>query len=167
VMPHNQGYRLPTEAEWEYAARYVDGQQWNRYAWGATSPPPNGAANLAGQEYMPTAPGPGVTDVVTLPGYRDESVVVAPVGSHGRSSTGLADMGGNVSEWTHDVYVSLPDSAAATDPRGPDIAGAHVMRGANWRTASIAELRLAWRERAAGPSQVLGFRVARHAGDVK
>jgi len=163
AMPLNHGYRLPTEAEWEYAARYVDGRQWKRFEWGSAAPPPPETANLAGAEYTPTTKGPGVNDVVTLPGYRDEHVVVAPVNSHGRASNGLADMGGNLSEWMHDVYVTLPENAAVTDPRGPDIAGVHSIRGANWRTASISELRLAWRERAAGPSQTLGFRVARSA----
>jgi formylglycine-generating enzyme required for sulfatase activity len=161
VMPYNHGYRLPTEAEWEYAARYVDGRRWNRYDWGDATPPPAGTDNLAGQEYTPAANNPEVRDVVTLPGYRDEYVVIAPVGSLGRTPMGLADMGGNVSEWTHDVYVSLPESAAVTDPRGPDVVGAHAIRGANWRTAAMAELRLAWRERAAGPSQTIGFRVVR------
>jgi formylglycine-generating enzyme required for sulfatase activity len=161
VMPYNHGYRLPTEAEWEYAARYVDGRRWNRYDWGDVPPPPSGAANLAGQEYTPTTSGPAASDVVTLPGYRDEYVVIAPVGSLGRTPMGLADMGGNVSEWAHDVYVSLPDSAAVTDPRGPDVVGPHAVRGANWRTAAMAELRLAWRDRGAGPSQTVGFRVVR------
>jgi hypothetical protein len=41
------------------------------------------------------------------------------------------------------------------------------VRGANWQTSSIAELRPAWRDQAATPSQVLGFRVARFAEDVK
>jgi formylglycine-generating enzyme required for sulfatase activity len=70
-------------------------------------------------------------------------------------------MGGNVSEWMHDVFASLPDSAPVTDPLGADTDGPHSVRGANWRTASIAELRLAWRDRAASASQTLGFRVAR------
>jgi hypothetical protein len=61
----------------------------------------------------------------------------------------------------HDVYTSLPDTAPVTDPTGVEADGPHGVRGANWRTASIAELRLAWRDRAAGASQTLGFRVAR------
>jgi formylglycine-generating enzyme required for sulfatase activity len=161
VQPRNHGYRLPTEAEWEYAARRVDGQKWRRYAWGDELPPPAGADNLGGQESLPQRPGPEQRLAVALPEYRDEHAVVAPAGSYARAASGLYDMGGNVSEWMHDVFASLPDSAPVTDPLGADTDGPHSVRGANWRTASIAELRLAWRDRAAGASQTLGFRVAR------
>jgi formylglycine-generating enzyme required for sulfatase activity len=165
IVPHNRGYRLPTEAEWEYAARYVDGQRWQRYAWGDVLPPPAGAANLAGQESLPTKPGPEVRLATSLPTYRDEHAVVAPVASYARSAAGLQDLGGNVSEWMHDVYVSLPEAGPVTDPFGPATDGAHAIRGANWRTAAIAELRLAWRDRATGPAPTIGFRVARYAED--
>jgi formylglycine-generating enzyme required for sulfatase activity len=161
VQPRNHGYRLPTEAEWEYAARRIDGQRWRRLAWGDELPPPAGADNLGGQESLPQRPGPEQRLAAALPEYRDEHAVVAPVGSYARAASGLYDMGGNVSEWTHDVYTSLPEVAPVTDPEGPATDGPHVVRGANWRTASIAELRLAWRDRAAGASQTLGFRVAR------
>jgi formylglycine-generating enzyme required for sulfatase activity len=166
VTPVNRGYRLPTEAEWEYAARYVDGKRWQRYAWGDQLPPPAGAANLGGQEALPPRPGPDVRLATSLPGYKDEHAVVAPVGSYARSIAGFNDLGGNVSEWVHDVYVSLPESVAVTDPMGATTDGAHAMRGANWRTTVIADLRPAWRERAPSPSQTLGFRVARFAEDV-
>jgi formylglycine-generating enzyme required for sulfatase activity len=161
VQPRNQGYRLPTEAEWEYAARRVDGQQWRRYAWGDALPPPAGAANLGGQESLPQRPGPDVRLAAALPGYSDEHAVVAPVGSYARSASGFHDLGGNVSEWVHDVYASMPEAQPVTDPLGPEVDGPHAIRGANWRTAAIAELRLAWRERAASASQTIGFRVAR------
>ena len=96
-----------------------------------------------------------------LPGHADEYGVVAPVGRHGRSGWGFADIGGNVSEWVHDVDASLLPAEAVSDPRGEAGPGPHVIRGANWRSAGIAELRLAWRDRAAGAQQTLGFRVAR------
>jgi formylglycine-generating enzyme required for sulfatase activity len=161
VQPLNSGYRLPTEAEWEYAARFVNGERWLRYAWGDGLPPPAGAANLAGQESLPTKPGPEVRLASALPGYRDDHPVVAPVGSYARSAAGFHDLGGNVSEWMHDVYASLPASGATTDPLGVAGDGAHAIRGASWRTAAIAELRLAWRDRAIDPAPTIGFRVAR------
>jgi formylglycine-generating enzyme required for sulfatase activity len=167
IVPNNRGYRLPTEAEWEYAARYVDGQRWQRFAWGDLLPPPAGAENLGGTESLPAKPGPEVRLASTLPDYRDQHAVVAPVGSYGRSAAGFRDLGGNVSEWMHDVYVSLPDARPVTDPMGATSDGPHAIRGANWRTSTIAELRPAWRERSAAASQVLGFRVARFAEDAR
>ena len=161
VQPRNHGYRLPTEAEWEYAARRVDGQRWRRYAWGDELPPPAGADNLGGQESLPQRPGPEQRLATALPDYRDAHAVVAPVASYARAASGLQDMGGNVSEWVHDVYASMPETAPVVDPSGAEAEGPHSVRGANWRTTSIPELRLAWRDRAAGPSQTIGFRVAR------
>jgi formylglycine-generating enzyme required for sulfatase activity len=163
VQKLTSGYRLPTEAEWEYAARFVNGQRWQRYAWGDTLPPPAGAANLAGQESLPTRPGPEVRLAAALPAYSDEHPVIAPVDSYGRSPAGFLNLGGNVSEWMHDVYATLPEAGPVTDPTGSQADGPHSIRGASWRTATIAELRLAWRERAAGPAQTIGFRVARFA----
>ena len=108
-------------------------------------------------------PGPDVRLATALPEYRDEHAVIAPVGSYARSPAGFFDLGGNVSEWMHDVYVSLPESVPVTDPAGGSADGAHSIRGSSWRTAAIAELRLAWRDRATNPSQTIGFRVARFA----
>lgn len=165
VKPLNRGYRLPTEAEWEYAARYVDGQRWQRYAWGDVLPPPAGAANLSGAEMLPAKPASEAQPAPTVPQYQDEHAVVAPVGSYARSAAGFFGLGGNVSEWMHDVYVSLPDAAAVIDPMGPDGDGPHAIRGPSWRSASLPELRAAWRERGSAPAPTIGFRVGRYAED--
>jgi hypothetical protein len=68
-----------------------------------------------------------------------------------------------VSEWVNDFYLSFVDPAAVTDPLGPDQAALHVVRGANWKTGAVGELRYAWRDTAPEPGQTLGFRVARYA----
>jgi formylglycine-generating enzyme required for sulfatase activity len=167
VQPLNQGYRLPTEAEWEYAARYVDGKRWHRYAWGNELPPPAGAANVAGEESVPDKTMRDLPLRGHVPGYRDEHPVIAPVKSYAPTPIGLYGMGGNVSEWVHDVYESLPAPGPVTDPMGPSTNGPHAVRGASWRTTSIGELRVAWRERGR-TAQDVGFRVARFAtGDAQ
>ena len=164
VQPLNNGYRLPTEAEWEYAARYVDGQRWQRFAWGDELPPPPGVANLAGEEVVSDRP---ARDALRahLPQYRDEHPVIAPVESYVPTPMGLYGMGGNVSEWMHDVYESLPAAGTVTDPMGPVGNGPHAVRGQSWRTAGIGELRAAWRERGGNVAPDVGFRVARFAGE--
>jgi formylglycine-generating enzyme required for sulfatase activity len=163
VQPLNEGYRLPTEAEWEYAARYVDGRRWQRFAWGDELPPPAGAANIAGEESVPDKPVRDLPLRSHFAGYRDEHPVIAPVRSYGRTPLGLYGMGGNVSEWVHDVYESLPAPGPVTDPMGPATNGPHAVRGASWRTGSIGELRVAWRERGGNAAPDVGFRVARFA----
>ena len=153
--PVGTGYRLPSEAEWEYAARYAPGGI-RRYGWGDALPVPPDFANLGGIEARTALPS-------VLEGYTDSHPGVAPPGKYAAGPLGLVDMTGNVSEWVHDWYASSPDSAPATDPFGPASGTRHLVKGSNWRTTSFAELRLAWREGADGATQDIGFRVARYA----
>jgi formylglycine-generating enzyme required for sulfatase activity len=154
--PVTTGYRLPTEAEWEYAARYVSPGKIRRFPWGDALPVMPKVGNIAGTETKTFLE-------ADMEGYTDDYVIVAPVGKFDPTPLGLHDMGGNVSEWINDYYLSFVDTAPVTDPLGPDQAARHVIRGANWRSSNVAELRYAWRDSADEKSQMIGFRVARYA----
>lgn len=154
--PVSNGFRLPSEAEWEYAARYAGPGVLQRYSWGNALPIPPANGNYAGAEALGTMS-------PILETYRDDYPVVAPVGKFGANALGLYDLSGNVTEWVHDYYASLPDSAPQTDPFGPAQGTRRTIRGSNWRTATVADLRLAWRDGEDGSSQTIGFRVARYA----
>jgi formylglycine-generating enzyme required for sulfatase activity len=136
-------YRLPTEAEWEYACR------------AGTGTPFSTGENLTTEQANYDGRFP----------YRSFAAGVfrgrpTPVGSFARNAWGLADMHGNVWEWTADWYGPYA-SGAAVDPRGAPSGDLRVIRGGSWTfDANSARCALRYTHRPIDRGFSLGFRIA-------
>ena len=152
----SSGYRLPSEAEWAWAAR-ASGQTLLRFPWGDTFPPTQVVGNYAdtSSAYVTGS---------TLSNYADGHVVSAPVASFGTNQHGLYDMGSNTSEWVNDVYrIPSANGKTQTDPLGSQTGDNYVIRGANWGQSKLKELRLSYRDYGQAGRDDVGFRLARYA----
>ncbi|HEU4619487.1 MAG TPA: PEGA domain-containing protein [Gammaproteobacteria bacterium] len=160
ARPLRNGYRLPTEAEWEWAARFAKRDKPLVYPWGDELPAPDRSDNFADVSAA------DVLQSATLAVYSDGFPVAAPVGSFPADALGLYDIGGNVAEWVQDYYEITFEADVsgkpAVDPLGPADGRFHVIRGSSWRSYTKTDLRLAYRDYSGDAREDLGFRIARN-----
>jgi len=133
-----EGYRLPTDAEWEYSAQYDDDRV---YPWGNADPTCDTA------------------------NYGSCIGWTVPVGSYpdGKSALGMYDMAGNVSEWVNDRWTCDLGVLSETDPVG---SGTGCVTRGGYALSLASGIRCAFRGNTTGPAESyssLGFRIARTA----
>jgi formylglycine-generating enzyme required for sulfatase activity/serine/threonine protein kinase len=144
VIGGGDGYRLLTEAEWEYACR---------------------AGSIT-----PWCYGDLVVEVGDYAWYYDNSSMEThPVGEKKPNSWGLYDMHGNIMEWCHDCYNEFYYQQCADEeenPTGPEEGVSKVLRGGAWQFG-VESTRCAYRNSSSpnATSNVIGFRVCRNAPD--
>ena len=130
------GYRLPTEMEWMFAAKGGNQSQGYTYS----------GSNTVG-------------DVAWY--YSNSGSTTHTVGTKDPNELGLYDMSGNVWEWVWDIYGSYP-GGAQTDPHGPDSGSYRVFRGGSWNlVAHLCTVSFRYGDFATFADVGVGFRVCR------
>lgn len=150
------GYRLPTEAEWEYAAR--SGSKGYKYSWGNGDPTRSKGGNIADESAKTK-----FSDWTIWEGYNDGYIYTAPVDKFGENDFGICNLSGNAWEWCWDWYDdNYYANSANQNPKGPSEGNLRVLRGGSW-SINQHYVRAVYRDRAApfNASVHAGFRLAK------
>jgi formylglycine-generating enzyme required for sulfatase activity len=151
------GYRLLSEAEWEWLARKSGRSTQTRFPWGDEAVIPTGSGNISDESARGKAR-------FYVPDYDDGFAGLAPVGSFDADQSGLNDLFGNVSEWVNDYYSLTPPAAGKTfeNPLGAPNGDKHVIKGSNWQSGTLTELRPSYRDAGDQGRKNVGFRIGRY-----
>ena len=151
LAQEGRSYRLPTEAEWEYAARA--GTKGRNY-WGDNHDDACRYANVNDLSFART----GIFSLTTHV-CDDGYAFTAPVGSFQPNGFGLYDMMGNAWQWTGDWYsASYYEHSPRNNPQGPSSGQKRVPRGGSWRS-SVENMRASLRAHPPSLSAGVGFRL--------
>ena len=149
------GYRLITEAEWEYVNLINDKK--TIYPWGNSEIIPEGIGNLAGEE---------VINIFSLfiENYSDGFEKRSNSDAFLPNSNDIYDIVGNLSEWVHDFYSEdfLLEGKSFDDYLGPRYSSSHVVKGSNYTSSKLKELGVSFRSSQIEASNLIGFRLARY-----
>ena len=157
------GYRLPTESEWVWVVKYYNNKKESIFSWGNKMPIKSNIGNIAGIEMKNKIK-------KFISGYKDNYDSKSPVKSFPQENSGLFDITGNTHEWMHDNYelvnFLIPPENIELNRMGPiKKYKGNVIRGSSWKSSSLRELRLSFRDQSLSGEDDIGFRVVRWIGE--
>lgn len=155
VNKTSNGYRLPTEAEWEYISK-SNLKSAPIYHWGDNRKITKLVGNIADESTSSLLKN-YVND------YNDGFISRSPVGSFKPNHNGIYDLTGNLSEWVSDFYSSdiVSNDIIFKDYIGPLFGSSHVIKGSNYNSSSPLQLGISYRTYGIDKDELVGFRVAR------